>query len=188
MTESRSGWRRIWGLHVRLLHWGLATLVAVAWLTGEGAPRLHDAAGYGALALIGFRLVLGLAGPPPARFARFVVGWRLTLAYAHKILEGRERRFLGHNPLGAWMIVSLLSVAFGAGLTGWLYTTDKFWGVAWMEWLHAGLADVLLVLIFLHVAGVLFTSYRQGENLVAAMVHGRKPRTTLRHPEEAVDP
>lgn len=188
MTEPRNRGVPIWGLPVRLLHWGLVMLVAVAWLTGEGAPKLHDAAGYGALALIGVRLVVGFVGPPAGRFGRFLAGWRATLAYARQIMARRERRFLGHNPLGAWMIVSLLSVTTGASLTGWLYTTDKFWGVAWMERLHAGLADVLLILIFLHVAGVLFTSYRQGENLVAAMLHGRKPRTTLRHPEDAVDP
>ena len=70
----------------------------------------------------------------------------------------------------------------GAGPpSGWLYTTDAYWGVERVERLHALLAllaDLLLVLAGLHVAGVLFTSARQRENLVAAMVHGRKPRTT----------
>lgn len=179
---------RVWAFPVRAVHWGLVLCVAVAWLTGEGFPRLHDAAGYGVLALICLRLVRGVFGPPSDRFARFVAGPRATAAYTRKILTGREPRFLGHNPLGGWMIVALLTVAFGAGLTGWLYTTDEFWGVRWLERLHAGLATLLLVLIFLHIAGVVFTSFRQGENLVAAMLHGWKPRTTPRHEEDAIDP
>ena len=59
-------------------------------------------------------------------------------------------------------------------MTGWLYTTDRFWGVEWVGELHEGLAEALLVLIALHVAGVAFASWRHHENLVAAMLHGRK--------------
>jgi cytochrome b len=31
-----------------------------------------------------------------------------------------------------------------------------------------------MVLVALHVSGVVFSSLRHGENLVAAMIHGRK--------------
>ena len=86
------------------------------------------------------------------------------------------------------MIAALLAAAFGAGLTGWLYTTDRFWGLEWMEDLHEGFANLLLILVLLHIAGVVFTSIRQGENLAASMVHGWKPRTTSRHPENPIEP
>ena len=81
---------------------------------------------------------------------------------------------MGHNPLGGWMVLALLADAIATGLTGWLYTTDRFWGVAWLETLHGALGEALLPLLLLHVAGVIFTSRRQGDNLVAAMLHGRK--------------
>jgi cytochrome b len=61
-----------------------------------------------------------------------------------------------------------------AGASGWLYTTDRFWGVAWVGELHSAAADVLLGLVAAHVAGVLFASYNERENLIAAMLHGRK--------------
>lgn len=187
MTAARNGRVRVWGPTVRIVHWGLVSFVTVAWATGHGPPRLHDAAGYAVLGLICLRLVRGVLGPPAERFACFLAGLRSTLRYTSEVLRGRERRFLGHNPLGGCMIVTLLMVALGAGLSGWLYTTDAFWGVAWVERLHGALADLLVVLIFVHVAGVLFTSFRQGENLIAAMVHGKKPRATHRHPEDAID-
>jgi cytochrome b len=72
------------------------------------------------------------------------------------------------------MVVALLASATTAAVTGWLYTTDAFWGVAWMEALHDTAADLLLILAMLHVAGVIFTSIRQRKNLVAAMLNGRK--------------
>ena len=72
------------------------------------------------------------------------------------------------------MIVALLLTVAATGATGWLYTTDAFWGVKWMEEVHESFANMLLFLVAFHVGGVIFTSIRQRENLVAAMIHGRK--------------
>jgi len=186
MSETAGRWLRIWSLPVRLLHWSLAGCVAIAWLTPHGPSWLHDGAGYAVLGLIGARIVIGVLGQRSERFSSFAFDWRKTLDYAHRMFAGREPRYLGHNPLGSWMIFSLLATSLAAGVSGWLYTTDRFWGVAWVEAVHGRFADLLLVLVGCHVAGVLVTSIRQGENLVAAMIHGRKPRTTRRHPEDAV--
>ena len=72
------------------------------------------------------------------------------------------------------MIVLLLSTLVLVGASGWLYTTDEYWGVKWVKETHEALTYVLLSLVALHVGGVAFTSWRQRENLVAAMIHGRK--------------
>jgi cytochrome b len=72
------------------------------------------------------------------------------------------------------MIVALLAMLAGICITGWLYTTDRFWGVAWVGELHEGLTDVLIGLVMLHILGVVFTSIRQRENLVKAMLTGTK--------------
>jgi cytochrome b len=72
------------------------------------------------------------------------------------------------------MIVALLSAVAAAGATGWLATTERYWGVEWVEELHEACANALLVLAGLHVAGVALTSLRQRENLVRAMWSGRK--------------
>ncbi|HEY1230766.1 MAG TPA: cytochrome b/b6 domain-containing protein [Ramlibacter sp.] len=166
----------VWDRVVRSLHWLLAATVAGAWLTSLVLLRWHEPIGYAALGIAAARVVWGFLGGPHARFASFVRGPAATAAYIRRVLWRREPRYLGHNPLGGWMVLALLACVAALGTTGWLYTaTDVFWGEAWLESLHAILAWLLLALVAMHVAGVVFTSLRQRENLVRAMVDGAKP-------------
>jgi cytochrome b len=166
---------RVWDPLVRIGHWLLALSVLFAWLMRHRPGPWHEWIGYTSLAIVAVRLVWGWRGSHHARFAQFVRGPRATLAYARALLSGREPRTLGHNPLGGWMILALLVTVTLVGVSGWLYTTDRFWGVEWVEQLHGWLTNVLWTLVGLHVAGVLYTSVRHRENLVASMLHGRKP-------------
>jgi len=165
---------RVWDLAVRLFHWSLVASFAVAWISAEEWQDLHLWAGYAAAALVAFRLVWGLAGTRYARFRQFVRRPRVVVAYLRDVLSGREARYLGHNPAGGAMILALLLALAGLCLTGWLYTTDAYWGVEWVEETHELLANLLLALVGLHVLGVLLASLRHRENLVRAMVTGRK--------------
>lgn len=164
---------------MRGLHWLLAMSVVVAWVSGHWPPQhgfdlIHHGAGYLAGAVVVVRLLMGFVGTPYARFAQFVRGQASTIHYARQFLTGRAPRYLGHNPLGAWMVVALLAGTAALSLTGWLYTTEWLWGYAWLEQLHATLAWAVAVLVPLHLAGVALASWQHRENLVAAMVHGRK--------------
>ena len=166
----------VWALPLRLAHWLLAASVIGCLLLHEGG-RWHEALGYTALAVAALRLAAGLFGTPttsPARFSRFVAGPRATLSYARSVWAGREPRHLGHNPLGGWMVLALLVAAVLAGGSGAAYVTDRFWGDERVLLLHALVGWGLLVLLPLHIAGVVFTSLRHRENLVRAMVDGRK--------------
>lgn len=167
---------KVWDPLLRLFHWSLVASFAVAWLTGDEIMTLHQWAGYAAAVLVAFRLVYGLAGPTYARFDQFIRGPRTTAAYAKDVISGRESRYVGHNPLGALMVVTLLAMMAAMAVTGWLMTTDAYWGVEWVEDLHGALANVMLGLVILHVAGVLMASLRHRENLVRAMITGRKRR------------
>jgi cytochrome b len=159
---------------VRLSHWLLVLGVIGAWLTRHASGPWHEWIGYGVLAIIAVRIVWGSIGTPNARFSNFVCSPASTLRYAGDVLRGREARYLGHNPLGGWMILALLFTASAVSLSGWLYTTDRYWGVEWVEELHSTLTDVLFVLVFLHICGVLLASLRHRENLIGSMFHGRK--------------
>jgi cytochrome b len=166
---------RVWDLAVRWLHAGLIVGIAAAWTTTEWMTRWHQAIGYGVMAIVALRLVWGVVGSRHARFSQFVRSPRQTLAYAFAVLQRSDRRYIGHNPLGGWMVVALLGCIGATAFTGWLFTTDQFWGDERVENLHHRLAWCVLGLIALHVLGVLYTSLHHRENLAAAMVDGRKP-------------
>jgi cytochrome b len=164
----------VWDLAVRVLHWSLLLTVAAAWLTRHSPGRWHEWLGYSTLAIVAARLAWGFIGAGYARFAEFVRPAAVTVAYTRDVIAGREARYIGHNPLGGWMVLALLGLVVLVGLTGWLYTTDRFWGVPWVEELHETLSDVLFAFVGLHILGVVFTSVRHRENLPGAMLHGRK--------------
>ncbi len=165
---------RVWDPLVRVLHWSLVASVAAAWITSEVGRRWHEPIGWFVLGVVGLRLVWGVFGPRHARFAGFLRGPRVVIGYAQAVLRGRAPRYLGHNPLGGWMIVALLLTLAAVGLTGWLMTTDAFFGSEMVEEVHEAMASGLLGLVALHVAGVLLTGWHQAENLARAMWTGRK--------------
>jgi cytochrome b len=170
---------RIWDPFVRLFHWSLVVTIAATWLTGDEVKVLHEPLGYVAAALITMRLLWGLVGSHYARFTQFVPSPLSFLRYLGDILSGKEKRYLGHNPAGALMILALIAMIAATAFTGWLQTTDAFFGNEEIEDIHGVFANGLLVLIALHIGGVRLASRRHGENLVRAMLTGlkRKPES-----------
>jgi cytochrome b len=168
----------VWDRLVRALHWTLVASVTLGWLSTIALLSVigftHQPAGYVALAVVLVRIAWGLGPNRYARFVQFVRGPRATLAYTRAVAARREPRHLGHNPLGAWMVLALMGCVVGLALTGWLYTTDRFFGDETVDLIHQVLAWALLALIGMHLAGVIFTSLRHRENLVRAMFDGKK--------------
>ena len=165
---------RIWDPLLRLLHWSLVATMAASWFTRHSPGRWHEWVGYAALAVVLVRMAWGFVGPEYARFGQFVRGRIGTRDYVMAALAGRAPRYLGHNPLGGWMTIALLLTVTAIGVTGWMYTTDRFWGIAWVGNTHLWLTYFSFLLIGLHVVGVAWTSWKCRENLVVAMVHGCK--------------
>lgn len=164
----------VWDRFVRVSHWLLMLAVLTAWLTRHGFGATHDLIGYFALTVVLARLTWGFLGRGHARLDSFLRSPSETFRYAGDVLKGSQKRYLGHNPLGAWMSLVLWNLVLLVCFTGWMYTTDRYWGVEWVETLHRYLTNGLLACVGIHVAGVVVTSLHDRENLVAAMFHGKK--------------
>jgi cytochrome b len=164
----------VWDAPVRLLHWLLVAAIAAAWITSSRIGAAHEYIGYLAAATVLARFAWGFIGSRHARFSQFILPARPTLAYLRQVISGTAPRYLGHNPLGGWMVLALLSCVAMLALTGWLATTDLLWGYAWPVRIHAGFGWLLLGLIAFHIGGVLFTSWQHRENLIRAMFSGTK--------------
>ena len=170
---GRASTVKVWDPLLRLFHWSLAACVLGAFLVEEG-DTAHQILGYTAMGLVAFRLLWGVVGPRHARFGDFVRGPRAVAAYLRQRIAGTSRRRLGHNPAAAVMILLLLAGVAAVGVTGWMQTLHAFWGAGWVEELHESLAWGLLAFVAAHVLAAIVESVHYRENLVAAMVHGRK--------------
>ena len=60
--------------------------------------------------------------------------------------------------------------------TGYLLTTNSYWGSEGLKEFHEASAYALLALVLAHVTGVVWTSFEHSENLFRAMIIGRKRR------------
>jgi cytochrome b len=186
------GWVMVWDPLVRIGHWVLLAAVATGLITRGEPHSLHEAAGYVVAGYLVFRVVWGIAGPQRARFEDFVRSPIKGLRYLGQLPTGRAERRLGHSPAGGLMVVALMGALFGTVATGlaiehrapvpaWATAVmpaeggedgeaeDGPWGEA-----HEAFANLVLFLAIAHVAGVGLASLAHRENLIRAMIDGRK--------------
>ncbi len=175
-SELAPGEVRVWDPFVRIFHWGLVACIAFNEFIVDDGERVHQWIGYAASALVLARVVWGFVGTRHARFADFWPTPTRLRAHLADLRAGRHGAQAGHNPLGALMMLALLAVVLALGATGWLQTTDAFWGEEWLQELHEELAEALLGLAGVHVAAALLMSAVERTNLVGAMVSGIKRR------------
>jgi cytochrome b len=164
----------VWDPFIRLFHWALVAGFAANALFTDDDSTLHEWVGYAVVGLIAARLIWGLIGPRHARFADFLPSPRAALQQVQDIATGRHRVYLGHTPLGALMILNLLLTILLIGATGYMMTTNAFWGIDWVEGAHEGLVGWAEVSILVHIAAVILESFRTGVNLPQAMLTGVK--------------
>lgn len=165
---------RVWDPLLRLFHWSLVvTFTANAFFTDDES-KLHEIIGYIVIGLIAFRLVWGVLGPQMARFTSFAPSATAIADQMTDIATGRRAVHLGHTPLGALMIFNLLVTLAAIGATGYMLTTNAFWGIEWVEESHEALVVWAEISIAAHIAAVIWESRRTGVNLPQAMVTGVK--------------
>lgn len=190
---------KVWDPVVRIGHWLLVAGFAVAWLTEDDFLAVHVWAGYTVAVVIGIRMLWGFVGTRHARFRNFLCSPVESLRYLRDLPRRRAKRYLGHNPAGAAMIVALLLTLAVTGASGlMLHAIEHDAGplAAWVtplgrdaqgepsaadeereefwEEIHEVAANLALFLVVLHVVGVVASSVAHRENLVRAMITGRK--------------
>lgn len=192
---------RAWDLPVRLFHWTLVVLIALAYVSrrwGDAGLVWHTWNGYAILILVVWRIMWGFVGSSTARFASFLYWPWSAAGYAIDFALRRPRHFLGHNPLGGLIVFAFLGLVGLMGVLG-LFSYDdhdslaggplsgrvseEVWGAA-TRW-HIRLFDVLLGLIALHVTATLTYLVWKRDNLIRAMITGRKPAARYEDEPEA---
>lgn len=179
---------KVWDIPTRVFHWALVAVFIVAFLTSRNESRLdfHTIAGYLALGLVSFRVLWGFAGNRYARFSDFVRGWPEIRSFISAALRHRRPpRVLGHNPLVGWVVLGMLSVTFVIAITGIItYSGEENLGLfaglfsfktaVYSHTVHELAADLVIIMIIVHVCAALIHDFVFRENIILSMVTGVK--------------
>lgn len=165
---------KVWDPFVRLFHWSLVIGFTLDAVILDEDSRLHEQVGYVVLALIGARLLWGLVGTKYARFSSFKPSLSASVEQLGDIANQRTKPHVGHSPLGALMIYNLLISIALIGITGWMMTTNMFWGSEGIEDMHEGLVVWTGASVGVHIVAIILESRRNRVNLVKAMLTGYK--------------
>jgi cytochrome b len=165
----------VWDVPTRVFHWTLALSFAGAYLTSEGERYrdIHVALGYLMLGMIAFRLVWGFTGTAYARFGSFLFKPAEVVGYVRSLLSPQPQHYVGHNPAGGVAIFLLLALGLLLGASGlllyWEIGDEDIFGE-----LHEIVANLMLGVVIVHIAGVLISSVLHRENLARSMLTGYK--------------
>ncbi len=190
MVEKSTQKVRIWDLPVRLFHWTLVALIAVSYFTGQAGGdwmKFHFWSGYAILTLLIFRIAWGFVGSTTARFSNFVKGPLAAIAHLREMLGRGRPHDAGHNPVGGAMVVALLLAVLLQVVAG-LFSADTDTGTVtgplarlvtdkWIERataFHEFWINVILVMVALHILAAIVYLVWKKQNLIGAMLHGRK--------------
>jgi cytochrome b len=179
----------VWDRFIRIFHWTLVLGFATAFISGElHASTLHVWVGYLLCVLLALRLYWGIKGSEYARFRSFFFSPGETLAYFRSMFTGHPQHYYGHNPAGALMVFAMLALLILIFLSGLLtlaaidyegpllFLANRVSDEASYAFhgMHEFLPIVGLALVVLHILGVAVGSVQHKENLVRAMLTGKK--------------
>ncbi|WP_027283754.1 cytochrome b/b6 domain-containing protein [Rubritepida flocculans] len=185
MGETRV---KVWDGWVRLWHWSIVLLIPVSYLTAQAQKwDWHFYSGYALLTLVSFRILWGVFGSEPARFATFLKSPFAALAHLARIRreEGPDRE-LTHNPAGGWVALAMMALLLAQAVSG-LFAYDQIFTYGPLARqvseetrdlatsLHIRVINVLLGLIALHILAIVWYRLIKGHDLVQAMMIGTKP-------------
>lgn len=173
-SDAAQPMTRVWDPIVRIFHWTVVTACTLNLFILEEGKYWHRVTGYVVATAIAVRVIWGFIGTKHARFGDFLPTPGKVSNHIQDLFDGKEKRYLGHNPLASVMMLCLMALLAATALTGWMTTLDAFWGEKWLEQLHRLLANSIMVLVFVHAGAAVVESLRHKENLIWSMVTGRK--------------
>ncbi|WP_198673700.1 cytochrome b/b6 domain-containing protein [Algibacillus agarilyticus] len=188
----------VWDIPVRVIHWLLVVMMIIAYSThllGYDYYEYHVWSGYCVCVLVAFRIVWGIVGTYHARFINFIKGPKSTYHYLRKISHKESKTYMGHNPLGALMVVALLAGLLVQSITG-LFANDEVFNVGplylyideelslQLTSLHRLLFYWIFAAVVIHILAIFLHRVLKGEQLAKAMLTGKK--LTYLHNESSI--
>ncbi|UXK09731.1 cytochrome b/b6 domain-containing protein [Shewanella putrefaciens] len=176
---------KVWDLPTRIFHWVMVMLMGLLWWSADaGEMQWHQIFAYSLLSLIAFRFVWGFVGSDTSKFSHFICHPKVALKYLNEVRTKGISFVLGHNPVGGYMVIALITVISLQIVTGLFATDDIFTEgplysyvssstSASMTWLHKTNFNLILLLSAIHILAVIIHAIK-GDKLIGAMLTGDK--------------
>lgn len=166
----------VWDRFVRVFHWSLVSCVAFNYFVLDDGKTFHQWVGYLATSMVVARIVWGFIGSRYARFSDFFPTPRRVADHVRQVKRGNHSTSLGHNPIGALMMLGLMATVLALGMTGWMQTLDAYWGEEWLQNLHRNIGNALIGMATLHAVAAIVMGRVERTRLIKAMFTGVKER------------
>lgn len=171
----------IFDLPTRLFHWSFAGFFAISYIITNIANDESSLFPYHALSgiclvfILILRIIWGIWGTKYAKFSSYKLNPVSLIAYLKSIMSGQGKRSLGRNPASSWAAITMMAMALGLGLTGYLMASGS--GSRDIKEIHELLANGFLIVVLLHIAGIALHTLRHKDPIALSMITGRKERT-----------
>lgn len=172
----------VYDLPTRIFHWLFSLLFVGAFFIAKTIDDENPLFSYHMLAglmmsfLVILRLFWGIFGSRYVRFSSLALHPSDLINYIKGVFNGSHKTWPGHNPASSWAALSMLALAIGLGLTGFLMTTGH---KETFEDMHELLANLFLGIVMLHVSGVIYHMIRHNDGIAMSMIDGKKKTSNL---------
>lgn len=176
---------KVWDIPTRVFHWGMIGLLAGLWWSADAGELVwHQVLAFSLMTLIVFRIIWGVVGSDTAKFSHFIKHPKTVLQYATGFKRHGVSPSIGHNPLGGYMVLALITIitvqlSTGLFATDEIFTEGPLYGYVssetalWLTWLHKQTFNVILLLASIHILAVLVHTVK-GDKLILPMITGYK--------------
>lgn len=168
----------VYDLPTRVFHWLFAGLFLTGFIIAKTVDdespwfNYHSLAGLTLGFLVLLRILWGLFGTKHARFSGFALNPLELVSYFKGIMTGNKKRWAGHNPASSWAGLTMMFLALGLAVTGYLMTSGP--NKESFEDVHELFANGFIIIVILHIAGIVLHTFRYQEMIGFSMIDGKK--------------
>ncbi|MGV2839085.1 cytochrome b/b6 domain-containing protein [Vibrio cyclitrophicus] len=168
---------RIWHPLIRLIHWWLVAAFTINYFVVDAGGQIHQWVGYGALAAVLLRIGWGFIDKGYGSFRTMRLSREALQQHFTHLKQRAVPKQSGHNPLGWLMVMAVIVLFVGLGVTGFMMEEiDALFGNSTLETVHAWLSNTLYGFALVHVAAVVWVSWRGRIALIRPMITGKRDR------------
>lgn len=165
----------VWTLKIRILHWLMAGFVLINLFLFDEGDDIHNWLGYGTLAIVFIRSLLGLTSKGYDGFRNFPLNPTELFTFFRNLFKRDRKDYTGHNPAASYAYFTFWLLVIGLGVTGILLVhVEGYFGSEMLEEIHEIFAKGVIVFLVVHFAGIILDAVLHRRKTWMSIINGKK--------------